>query len=855
MGTIAHSCVSRVLLNIRAAPIALLFALLAATLLLSGPPSASAQELSPISLQVEVGFDGKARVGSWTPVIALLENHGPDFVGEVHVIDTRGQSTRYIDAVVLPQGSRKRLTLHAPYQRFESRLNVELVSDGKVVVSRESRVSLVSVDDIFVGVVGQRTGPWNLLTTLEIPGQRREVVVAPISPEAFPDRPEVLESFDVIVLGDVQVRALSPGMLEALEGWVAGGGTLILPGGPTSGVDLKGLPAQLMPVIAGNVIELESASALERLGNEPFPTTYHLSVSDSQVVSGHILAEQAGVPLAVLSRLGQGSVLFLAFDPTAQPLAGWAGMPRVWRELLFQSLPPSVIIPTQAPRTYPGGGVRQWPHQLHQAMSNLPALEPPSINVLLGLIGGYILLAGPVNYVVLRRLGRPGLTWITIPALAVLFSSGAYFLAVGAKGSDVQGSAVSIIQQTHGTDWARVRSMVGVLAPRRGDYRAESPGTALVASWDSRRPRSMAERGGLGIRVRNGEERSELELLDMGMWTMRNLLTDSVQRVEQVLSYDLHIEGDRLKGTVTNKSPEPLKQVWLMAGGASEDLGALRPGDTANVNITLAGSSVGQRHWRQRLNFSSSSPASSPREQRQHQQLQTVAAAALDSFYTGPSSGLSLPVVAWTDESPMGITVNNEQPSGPSFTVFVQPATPRIQGNFSLPSGVLMGRVVDFEGQIGDPGSAEITISNGSAITFQFEAPAKVQDMRTASLHVPFNGASLAEQSVDAMMYHWGDTAWKPLALTRVSLPMQSSLSGGASSSNRGPFPQSGQGRTVFYSTPYGLPATGALEGELGDERGLDNYVSSSGLVRIQLVIRDGQVGIPSLILEGVVRE
>ena len=100
--------------------------------------------------------------------------------------------------------------------------------------------------------------------------------------------------------------------------------------------------------------------------------------------------------------------------------------------------------------------------------------------------------------------------------------------------------------------------MVGVLAPQRGDYWAESPGSALVASWDSSRSRSMAERGGSGIRVRNGEERSELELLDMGMWTMRNLLTDSVQRIEEVLSYDLYIEGDRMKGTVTNKSPEPL---------------------------------------------------------------------------------------------------------------------------------------------------------------------------------------------------------------------------------------------------------------------------------------------------------
>ena len=94
-----------------------MFAFLAATLLLSSHPAALAQELSPISVQVEVGFNGKARVGSWTPVIALLENHGPDFVGEVHVIDTRGQSIRYIDEVVLPKGSRKRLTLYAPQPR------------------------------------------------------------------------------------------------------------------------------------------------------------------------------------------------------------------------------------------------------------------------------------------------------------------------------------------------------------------------------------------------------------------------------------------------------------------------------------------------------------------------------------------------------------------------------------------------------------------------------------------------------------------------------------------------------------------------------------------------------------------
>ena len=51
-------------------------------------------------------------------------------------------------------------------------------------------------------------------------------------------------------------------------------------------------------------------------------------------------------------------------------------------------------------------------------MYNTPSLEFPSIYVLLGLIGGYVLLVGPVNYLALRRLRRPGLTWLTVPVLA-----------------------------------------------------------------------------------------------------------------------------------------------------------------------------------------------------------------------------------------------------------------------------------------------------------------------------------------------------------------------------------------------------------------------------------------------------
>ena len=832
----------------RARSIVFLFVVLVGTLLFTSPSTALAQEPSPISVKAEVGFSGKARVGHWIPVAVQLENQGRDFAGEVHVFWTRAQSVRYVADIVLPRNSRKRLTMYVHSLGASTRLEVELVPDGVVVASLEPRVRIVDDADLFVGVVGQRAGAWNLLATLEMPGQLREVVVVPISPDRLPRHPEVLDAFDLIVLGDVQVQSLSPGVLEAVEGWVAGGGTLVLPGGPNSGVNLKGLPDQLMPVIPGDATELANSSALEKLGQEPLPAAVPLRVTVSQPVSGQVLVQEGEVPLAVLDRYGQGSVLFLAFDPAAQPLVGWAGMSQVWMELLYQSLPPSVLLSDQAFRRDPWRSLPGWANQSQTAISNLPALEFPSINVLLGLIGGYIVLVGPVNYVALRRLRRPGLTWVIIPTLALLFSGIAYFLAVEAKGSAVQGSAVSIIQGAHDTDWARVRRMVGVVAPRQADYLVEVPGSTLVASWDGRRALSGTSYGSSGdpaIEIRNGEEKSELELENMGMWTMRSLWTGGVQRVGEMLSHDLYIEGDRLQGAVMNRSSISWKQVWLIARGSVEDLGALGPGDTAHVDISLVASPVGQPNWRQQLHYSAGSPSGNPREQRLHQQLRDLGTAALESYYNGPPRGMSIPVVAWTDEIPMGITVNEEKPSGRSLTLVVKPMTPTVRGSFSIPRDLVMGRVVNFDGQTAEAEPGEIVLNAGSTTTFQFEVPTNIREIRHMALHVPSIGSPQSAKDVEALAYHWEKDTWDPLDMGSTS-PMR------GLSDYRRSYPQATPGSGILNLTPYRTTFNEHWAGELGNSTSHTDYVSASGLVRIKMSVRNAEVGAPSLSLQGL---
>jgi hypothetical protein len=62
--------------------------------------------------------------------------------------------------------------------------------------------------------------------------------------------------------------------------------------------------------------------------------------------------------------------------------------------------------------------------QLISAVSQLPRSALPPIGGLLLLLRRYILLIGPVNYLVLRRLDRREWAWVTMPILIVVFAAG-----------------------------------------------------------------------------------------------------------------------------------------------------------------------------------------------------------------------------------------------------------------------------------------------------------------------------------------------------------------------------------------------------------------------------------------------
>src|SRR5438876_9181514 len=102
------------------------------------------------------------------------------------------------------------------------------------------------------------------------------------------------------------------------------------------------------------------------------------------------------------------------------------------------------------------------------AVSQLPALALPPIGGLLALLVGYIVLIGPINYLVLRRLDRREWAWITMPILIALFAVGACGFGSVLRGSDIIVHEVAIVRGALDATGGSAQVYFGLLSPTRG---------------------------------------------------------------------------------------------------------------------------------------------------------------------------------------------------------------------------------------------------------------------------------------------------------------------------------------------------------------------------------------------------
>ena len=712
------------------------------------PATASAGD--GLVMTAQTLLHGRVRSGAWFGIAVDIENSGPTVTGELRVLGGSDGHTRFVQTAELATGSRKQFILYAqPTAFMADTVSVDLVANGQVVASAKASTSVADANTLTVGILADSpaklVGEINLVAS----GGGNTPVLAPLTVADLPDRVQGWAAMDRLVWQDVDASSLSTGQMAALRSWVAGGGRLVIVGGTSGPAALTALPDDLLPYRPTSTLDIDPSVLRAVLGGVPTGSSPLPALAGS-LTGGRALATSGDRVVAADMPFGAGTVTLLGFDPTTSWLAaGDTWDTPLWRRLLASSGTASAT-------------ALQDDSMLVSSAISLPSLTLPGTEGLLALLIAYIVLIGPVNYIVLRVLDRREWAWATVPALIGVFTVAAFGIGVVGRGSEIVTHQVAIVHGAPGTDQASAQAWTAIFSPSRNSFQIATTGDTLLSGSISGDQMSGQSSG--TIDVLEGSP-TRVRDFSIGYGSVRTIRADGTV-TGPVVNADLRLAGSSVTGSVTNNSATALSGAALVVGNSVVEIGDLAPGASAPVSLLVSagvqdGMSLSDHLLGQTWNF-----GRSEEDQRRYARHMI-----LDQLTNNPNGGvmfqgglvgngqaMAVPVmagpggtplasgaatlIAWGTTPVIQIDVEGAQPKRIAVVLYEIPMRVAVSGQVQFGGDLLPGTVTAVTAMNVGRDSASIWMDTG-AMTMSYRP-------------LTFSG-SLTPSAVTVAMKHPGD--------------------------------------------------------------------------------------------------
>jgi hypothetical protein len=848
VGTLVRSCLALSLIVI--------FLLFPANAL-ANTGTAAVNGTSPPSLlptfEVKAGFNAHYRDGNWVPVQITLNNKGADFRGTLSISapsafaglgNSTPSSTYYKESITLASGAQKQVNmyipLHSGIQGVTQTLKIELLDDnGNIVHTQTSTLTALGPDDVFVGILSDQSSGFNSLSSISLPNQGGSIVVETFNASTMPGAASMLKNFDLIVLDNFTTGNLSNDQLSALQTWIDQGGALIEVGGPEWRRTLSALPASLLPVSINGTSILPAGTSLLPVngssngGTGKGPMVGAGTINAPVTVSTATLAQgdksypilaSGKIPLIVQALQGQGSICYLAFDPTLAPIINWPAAGTLWRGLVFRSLGDKLL--SSSGNIVPGASF-QWT-RLSELLQNHQPNTLPSPWLLLVLLLCYLIIIGPVRILLVRQPKRRNWNWHIMLSSIIVFSLLTYGLAIHQNGTSIVSNSVSVLRFNEGGSSAHITTYIGIFAPNQGNYQVHIPGEdlvqpALVERFNS--GPSPSDAGQQQTTITSGQDGVDVNL--QGGNT--GLLAVGDQQVHGGISSQLALANGILTGTVTNTLHYSLSDVYVLMPDTFVRIGDLLAGQTKQVYLTLSSSpgntgtvladQIAQSYQLPAPYSPIASSASSAPQNELQRRLAILSAlggggglpnsactsgscsvAASSSSYIVPNGGISSRVnnndplliasspatlIGWAvrpKDIPTDVTINGSNPPGFQETLVQAGLNVHYSGTVNLPADFLTGHLIDVQGknvQIRPDGAYIMTTDSMTtdSMTFEFKVPESTELLlNNVTIYMPSNLAQPSSlpgsttigdaTELQAYLYNWRTGSWDGFSLS-----------------------------------------------------------------------------------------
>jgi len=363
---------------------------------------------------------------------------------------------------------------------------------------------------------------------------------------------------------------------------VAAGGQLVVLGGPDWQARTAAF-ASLLPL--ENLASRDGSSAAtlaawagaaQPEGADPLTA----AVGDLRPGAISLVKDADGATLFAAISRGAGRVGFMGIDLATAPFRAWAGAPSLWSRLI-----PDARLLEQ----WGGGGGpidENVASVMSQALSNLPSLAVPPAELLLAVIVGYILLIGPVSYLVLRRFDRRELAWIVAPILVLVFSGVSYGIGASMKGSQIIVNQIALVRSSIDGTAASVSTYAGIFSPTRATYDLTVAGDALLSALAANSLDPTAGGQLVNYATEQGDP-AHLRGLAVSVLGLQAIRAEAVIPYTPSLHVTWSLTATGLAGLATNQGTEPMEDVAVISESGGVMIGTLAPGASKSFALPL----------------------------------------------------------------------------------------------------------------------------------------------------------------------------------------------------------------------------------------------------------------------------
>lgn len=394
------------------------------------PPEGTPSQPETVTMEADYGYDGSVKGGRYVPVrIAFTNPTSQQFQGTVQILvmETDFEIYRYSMPVTLEAASERKETVNIPLGLRTDQMFVVLLDGAGQEVIRQRLKFNISLDvaELMIGILSDTPDQLQYLDGVGINYSLLKTKTTAMTAETFPADETGLDLMDVILISNYDTNRLNHDQTDAILEWVKKGGILIFGTGERV--------AETLGRFAGDILEqpyqqpekMSVDMGVEYATKGPGDSFIELSCVDISLVGGSVIMSNDELPVLTAVNYEKGTIAVAAYD--FKDIAEFCQTQRSYVAKIFTSLFGEERINQLSDTLYGGGSNQYWSVQSVINTGNVDTL--PNIVLYTSLILAYIILSGPVMYLLfkkyeIRKYYRTGILVSSLVFTGVIYLAG-----------------------------------------------------------------------------------------------------------------------------------------------------------------------------------------------------------------------------------------------------------------------------------------------------------------------------------------------------------------------------------------------------------------------------------------------